>query len=149
MKPLYWLACFSRARCVGMALAVLVITLAFAPLFAIVDHHIESSVVRVDGILTDQEFYGSPGLISNGSDPISWVEVDGKRYVASEVDFNRFGDRGDSLQGRYKVGDHIEMDLFPYRPYSTWNDIPAFWMLLFMPAMAAGSFVFGRWMVLE
>lgn len=123
-----------------LSLMVLVPFMAFVPFFAVVDYYIEGSVVHVNGTVTDQ-WYPYSGMISNSSDPISWIEVDGKRYVAREVDFDRFGDTGASLEGEYKKGDHLEMNLFPYRPYSTWNDTPAFWALLIMVPLFIEQFI--------
>lgn len=110
-------------------------------LFKIVDDHIESSVTHVNGTFEKECSYYS-GFISNSSDPWPWIQVDGKQYIARKVDFDRFGDVGDSLIGRFEKGDPVDMDLFPYRPYNTWNDTPTFWIILFMPWLVMFALIF-------
>lgn len=86
------------------------------------DRWVEGSITHVNGTVTDRSFIVHTGSLSNGSDPLDRIEVDGEWYMAYEVDLDRWGDRGKSIARDYKVGDHIEMDLFPKSPFWIFRD---------------------------
>ena len=124
---------------------VLVTMWSTVPPFAIIDNYVEGSVEHVNGTVTDFNYYGGTGGLQNDSDPISWIEVDGKKYVARDVKLEGFGDVGHSLRGDYKIGDPIERDLFPYRPYAFFNDTPGFMMLFVIFPMMLTLLMWTRW----
>ena len=119
-----------------LILSVLLISLSIA-VFSAIDLYLEDQVEDVSGIVTGECRYGSAGLISNSSDPINWIEVDGDKYVWKRVNLDGIGDFDDSVLDEYEKGDPINETLMPYRPYAMYYDLPAFTVLTFTP-MAAG-----------
>ena len=115
--------------------------LLFLPFFAIVDTHIENSITSVNGTFEQECYYGGK-YISNSSDPWPWIRVDGEKYIAREVDIDRWGDVGASLIGRFEPGDQVSMDLFPYKTYNFWNDTPGWWMIMYCLPVGMVNFVF-------
>ena len=115
---------------------VLAFVLSIVPGFALADYWVESSVVHVEGTFEKECNYYTGGVISNGSEPMNWIQVDGEKYIAREVDFDRFGDTGDSLIGRFDKGDQVDMDLFPYEPYNlVWDGHLIFVLVLIFPLL--------------
>lgn len=113
------------------SLFILLSILIFTPFFAVIDFHIEGTVTFVNGTFEDECNYWGGGHLQNSSNPLNWIQIDGERYIAREVDFDRFGDVGNSLIGKFQPGDNVQMRLFPYKTYNFWNDSPAMWATLY------------------
>jgi len=122
---------------------IILMTLVFTPIFALVDNHIENSIEYVNGTFEEECNYWAGGGLQNSSNPLSWIKVDGNKYIAREVDLERFGDTGKSLIGDFQPGDHIEMELFPYKTYNFWHDSPGMWMIVFIFPAGIASWAFG------
>ena len=114
-------------------------------LFSALDLHLESQIEMVNGTVTGKCRYYEPGdLVTNSSNPLPHIEVDGKEYICREVELDGIGDFGSSIYDDYQIGDHIEMKLMPYHPYSIWYDTPTLIIFIWMP------YIFGLlWIVVR